>query len=333
MRKAILILTVFTAVLFSASAGYSADSCKASFVNPLTDVRWDGIFPIEIAGVEVKGPDDDIPNPDSLNSVICMCKRNNNLVMGISVSYWEPARVVEITKVPYCFPLLGGMKLKEPNPGSLQGTVNTNTPYTKANAHWYLFSVWNLLDLFVDVGCTPFDGFDIAYMTEIDPLWNDDMVGFLLNPEALLFANPVAQLACMADSVSSTMGWPLDSLYWCMGTWGSAYPLTGGISESRSETANAGLAARMIYKMNRELLTWDTGVDKCGAVLTPVWIKSHYKIQQMKPVRGKPMPIGQAPLLWEANKNPAFGTGSNAPDNYDWMIFRRVKCCIGKSVL
>ena len=45
--------------------------------------------------------------------------------------------------------------------------------------------------------------FDLAYLTEVDPLWNDDELTLILNPDAVLFANPVAIAACAADCVAA----------------------------------------------------------------------------------------------------------------------------------
>ncbi|WP_072215137.1 TraU family protein [Campylobacter coli] len=56
----------------------------------------------------------------------------------------------------------------------------------------------------IDAACMNITGgVDIAYMTEVDPLWQDDELTALINPEALLFGNPILNLACMADSASA----------------------------------------------------------------------------------------------------------------------------------
>ncbi|VEC46219.1 conjugal transfer protein TraU [Klebsiella aerogenes] len=44
---------------------------------------------------------------------------------------------------------------------------------------------------------------DIAYLSEIDPTWVDSSLTTILNPEAILFANPIAQGACAADALAS----------------------------------------------------------------------------------------------------------------------------------
>ena len=167
----------------------------------------------------------------------------------------------------------------------------------------------------------------------VDPLWNDDLLAFLLNPEALLFGNPVLQFSCIADSVAANAGLPLDVLFWCMGSWGSAYPLTGHKGNDSIVEDNAALAARIIYKLVREYTLFDTATDVCGATMWPIWTKSHYRLQAMKPVRDYTcQPIGRSGLIWASGKNPPYSSGSNASDNFDWVLVRKKLCCLGYSL-
>ena len=78
-------------------------------------------------------------------------------------------------------------------------------------------SVLYWLELLTDFVCMERSTFDVAYITEFDPLWNDDETAFVLNPEAVMFANPIAQAACAVDAVKATAGFPLDSMFWCSG--------------------------------------------------------------------------------------------------------------------
>ena len=316
-------------LLSAVTAGTASAECRASFFNPLADVCWHCVFPVRIGGITMVGTDIDTPS-DHISNPVCLC----GTTLGLTASLWEPARVIETVKDPYCFNLIG-VPLSNPSEGFLAGGYrqDTTAPNTFQQAHWYLFPLWAMLDLFIDMPCTEIGGFDIAYMTEIDPTWNDDVLGFMLNPEALLFANPVTQLACMADSVASTVGVPLSPLFWCMGSWGSAYPLTGHINNDSYVQDNAALAARMIYKMSRELLLWDTGLNECGAVMMPIWVKENYRMHIMKPARDHTChPVGRSGLIWATMKNPPGGSSSNAPDNFDWMLFRKRVCCVGYSL-
>jgi conjugal transfer pilus assembly protein TraU len=334
--KPIVVVLAFIFALFLKVPSLYAE-CKATFVNLFSDVDWTGVFPVKIGGVTIKkGVSKELEaleKLDEVRQIVCFCKpKGKPPVFGLAVSFWEPARVAEIVKDPWCFPLLGGLKLENQpveKAGRNQKPVPLSTHKYFAQAHWYMFSVWNLLDLFMDVPCIMWDGFDIAYMTELDPLWQNDNLSMFIHPEVLLFANPIAQSSCIADSVGAQVGRPIDQLFWCMGSWGRSYPMTGTTSQSTIIEGSANLAGRILYKLSREGLMWDPGVDLCGAVLTPVWVKSHYKMHLMKPVRSRIIPVGQSGLIWGMAKNPPWGTKKGAPDNFDWLIFRKVKCCVG----
>jgi conjugal transfer pilus assembly protein TraU len=331
----LVVLSVF--FVFKSSLLYA--ECKATVFNIIDDVDWTGVFPVKIGGVTIKsGAPEEMQNLDEMDEtkkIICICKsKDKGVVIGLATSFWEPARVAEIVKDPWCFPLLGGLKIESQlvnQGGNNQEIAHSTTHQYFAQAHWYMFSVWSMLDLFMDVPCLPWEGFDIAHMTELDPLWQRDDLVMLIHPEVLLFANPIAQASCIADSVASQFGKPIDQLFWCMGSWGSSYPMSGATDQSTIVEGSANLSGRMIYKLSREGIIWDPGVDLCGAVLTPIWVKSNYKMHLMKPVKSRIVPVGQSGLIWGMGKDPFWGTKKGAAENFDWLIFRRVKCCLGIS--
>ena len=324
-------LIIFVLLLFFASVDAGAQ-CKDSIINPVTDIDWQGVFPIKLGGITLIGSDIDT-SPDNINSPVCVCSRSNGMTFGISASFWEPARLVDTVKDPYCFVPIG-TQMSNPDSGFLGGVNQQKMADMQEmsfqQAHWMIFPVWPILDLFTDLPCIEKNSFDIAYITEIDPTWNNSLMAMFLNPEALLFANPVAQLAGIPDAIASNANYPLDPVFWEMGSWGSAYPLSGSFSSGNYTEANAGMAARMIYKLSREGLLWDTGLNRCGPTLTPIWVKTNYRLQIVRPVRGSsPQPIGRSGLIWAQAKNPPGGAGSNSSDNFLWLVFRRVLCCIG----
>lgn len=302
--------------------------CRGKPLNPVTDVCWQCIFPITLGGVEIGKVAGLLDPPQSKDKKpICVCPMPPPIFVriGIPLTFWEPARIVETVKDPFCFPSLGtGLSGNVLLAGSGKGARSkAETSQHFQQAHWFIMPAWAMLELFVDFICLEASGFDLAYMTEIDPLWQDDLLAFIIQPESLLFANPYAQLACIADSVSSQIGLPLAPLFWCMGSWGSAYPLTGHISEEESLEANAGIAARMIYKLSRELLICDTGLWKCGCIPLPIWVKWNYRLQIAKPVRGLLCnPVGRSSLIWGALKDPPY-----SGENFLWIVFRWRNCC------
>ena len=321
LHKYILLFLIF---LLPADA---SAKCAGSFLNPITDVCWSCMFPIKIAGIKL-GNSNIVEPPDPADKPVCFCPAPPPAFVriGLPISFWEPARFVETVKDPYCFPSLGtgfgssGGRLS----GSSSEHGNQEDSSYFGQAHYFIFAPFALMELLVDFICLENVGLDIAYITEVDPLWNNDQLALIISPEALLFANPVAQISCVADSVSANAGLPLPYLFWCMGSWGSAYPLSGNVNDGSQVQGSAAIAARMIYKLGREFLLWDYGLNLCSATPTPIWVKWNYRLQLAKPVRGgQCVPIGRSEFIWGGAKNPPTGKG----DNFLYMIFRKRACC------
>ncbi len=305
-------------------------TCDGNFLNPITEVCWSCMFPIKIGGITVVGSD--YPDTtDAVSSPICFCPGPAGIpVPGISISFWEPVKIIEVVKDPGCFPSLG-LSMEIAGGSHLSGTLSTeqakgSAAYVFMQAHEILFPVFQILDILIDFLCRASGDFDIAYITELDPTWNNDMMAMILNPEALVFGNPVAQLSCIADSLAATSGVPRDELFWCMGNWGSAYPLAGGISSKSITEASAAIAARLLYKLHRMWLVCDRDINPCQCSYPPIWNKSHWRLQPLRPkaATATAVRIGEPVELWGANLNPAYEKGC---DNFAYVVFRKVSCC------
>ncbi|MBB6117750.1 conjugal transfer pilus assembly protein TraU [Rahnella inusitata] len=311
-----LLASVFNTLISPAHA-----ECNSSFINPITDIGWSCIFPMRIAGVQIIGGEE---NPSNSNSPICVCKGGTVSTLGLRTSFWEPKRIIDTVSDPYCMMPLG-TSLNIPKPGTLAGGLDNNDTSKRAfqQAHYYIFPAWKILNMFYDIPCLDDEGYDVAMMTEILPQWNNDILSLIINPEAVLFANPISTITCSADAVAATYGMPLNTLFWCMGSWGNAYPLSGSITSTDYVEANAGIAARTIYMMGRLGLLWNTSEDGCYRELAPIWRKDRFKLQMMRPTRDSAcVPIGREGLLWTGMKhNPR-------KDNFMWMMFEKKDCCI-----
>jgi hypothetical protein len=69
--------------------------CTGRFVNPISDICWECLFPISIGGAEIaQGIAPDAGNP---SSPICACGLPVPRV-GISAGFWEPVRLVDVTR-------------------------------------------------------------------------------------------------------------------------------------------------------------------------------------------------------------------------------------------
>ncbi len=320
MKKNIFFLILFILTLTFSLSNIAKATCQSKIINPLTDICWHCVFPVTIGGVKLFGTNIDTPT-DTIKNPVCIC---GNKQIGLTVSFWEPLRMVETQKDPYCFNVIGA-QLSNPKEGFLGGSTDSKVehPGTFAQSHWYQFPLWAALGIFLDSSCFDHSGIDLAYITEIDPTWSDCLLAFILNPEAILFGNPITQIACVADSIAATISTPISPLFWCVGSWGNAYPLCGHTVNDKNVEANAHLAAKMIYKLSREGILWETGLNECGPIIMPIWVKENYRIHMAQPRRDYTChPLGRSGLLWAAGKNPTTGG-----DNFSWMIFKKRVCC------
>lgn len=298
----------------------------------LGSVCYTCMFPLYIFSIPVmQGPLPDLRGSSS--SPICMCEYPYPPYerIGFPVGYFEASRMLDVVKDPYCFVGLGfnlGAGLMRTSSGTSGTGIDRQRVFFQS--HYYIYPIFEILGMFVDTLClNSAQGIDIAYMTEVDPLWVDDELTGLISPEALLFGNPISHLACVADAVSSQLNMTLDPLFWCKGSWGNAYPLTGNTAQKDYVEDAAAVAAGMIYKLHREAVLWEssgppTTSGLCSDYPLPIWLKSSYRLQIIAPIpHPLGMAIGQSGLLWSYAKNlPANG------DNFSFLIFKKKECCV-----
>lgn len=286
-------------------------------------IDYSAMFPLRIAGatiVQGRIPD----KAGELSSPICVCTDPFPRV-GIPVSYFEPSRIIEVVSDAWCFPTFGfstgdGTKLGGGTYGD--GQDRQKTFY---QSHYLIMPIFALLEILTDFACLQSTGIDYAWVSEVDPLWNSDTLSAFMSPEALLFGNPVANLSCVADAIAAATDEPIDALFWCKGSWGNAYPLTGWTNTKNMVEDAASVAASMIYKLHRELVLWgSTGqAGLCGYYPAPIWRKTAYRLQLVSPWPSYATPIGTDGLFWTPGHNPPF-----IGDNFGFVSFKKRDCCV-----
>lgn len=299
--------------------------CTGRFINPITDVCWKCLFPITIAGIKIASSS--MPDTNSDRNPLCVCSRPGIPVPvpGIPIGFWEPARLVDVTKSPMCMVSLGGISMGDTAQKGFKDDSNGEAFY---HIHWYVFPVMYWLELLLDFVCIEMTSVDIAYLTEFDPLWGDDVKTAILNPETMLFGNIIAHGACIADCAAASVGLSSDNLFWCSGCQGSLYPFSGTTPHHIGAVGTAQLVvSKFMAKMHRQLMLWGYVGTRglCGKYPMPIIKKSQYRLQMTYPIPelSSCKRIGQTEVLWQAGREfPIFG------EDFGFLIWRKRDCCL-----
>lgn len=336
-------------VILTSSMAYAGDTvCENEFPNLFNDICWKCMFPLRIGGNVIMNSAD---MPDNISALTgnaddfnpsqytCTCEEDDETAIGIYVSFWEPARVLEVKAEQGCFSFLFGMDLSDgiEAPRGTKGRAPVS-PLAKTfqHVHYYSAPLFKILEIFDAADfCSDylFNDFDLAYFTEIDPIWNDDELTVLISPEAALFANPVSTALCaVADCPAASLYYPLNALFWCGGCWGGLYPMTGNSGLVSSPVATTSLlATRLLARLARmpvpPAVEMDTSsvAAKCGGVIRPFLKKSQYRMTMISPIPETKMyhVIGAPTLLWGEHRNvPATG------EDHTYLLWRKRNCCL-----
>lgn len=328
--KLLVLLTSMFLWMQPAQAQGGPAACHGRLFNPLSDIDWNSAFPITVGGVRI-GPNS---NPPLMKmSPICLCPGRLGIPSpGIGITFWQPLYLAEIERTPGCFSSLGGLNAL---PGfemmaSEQATDSGDSggQTSRMQVHFYQYPAFAVMNLFTQFACLSLSGFDLAYMTELDPTWQSDVWAAVFSPESSLFSHPLAQMACAVDAAAATIAHPLDPLFWCAGHNGSVYPLAGNTSHGNSEfQRNGQILAKYLARQARVGIQWQTigPTAMCSAHPNPIWVKSQYRINQSYPIvrKGKPVSVGSMGLA-------QFPPATNYPTRESTVnfIWQGTQCCL-----
>lgn len=385
MRNLLLFTFIFSVSYSNANV---PSSCHGRFVNPITDICWSCMFPMFIAPLPMvfnignqKGGtiiDDSkqatmaggIPlvKPGSLPGGACTCPERSIVApLGLMMSWYEPARFVDVTRSPFCMVGLGGIDMSSglsdilPAPGYGDEKHGLETQSSFYQVHWFMDPVMAILGI-IDAGCNvgASKSIDLMFMSEVDPTWNDDSVSLIFSPEVVLFTSLPAQLACGVDCVGSSLpnsdtdntpispiplyirhpsatnpasdANPSKSLFWCGGCQGSLYPLDGNNSDSAYAVQSTILSAEklngLVHRMGLEDMT--TGVmGMCNNLLPDMFLnKSEWKYSMGFPI---PQTVN-APSCCNAfgETDSTWNSNTSFPytgEDFTYVMYHERDCC------
>lgn len=187
-----IMLTLLLFAALNSPARASAVECEGRFVNPITDICWECLFPISIGSIAVStGSAPDTSNP---SMPIQICPMGIFYRVGLAIGYWEPMALTDVTRAPYCLVNMGGISLGVGKVGTgTAGQSDKDAPGAFYHVHWYKYPLTYWLNIITSMGCLQGGDMDIGYLSELDPTWNDSSIALILSPEAMLFNNVIAQ--------------------------------------------------------------------------------------------------------------------------------------------
>lgn len=284
----------------------------------VTKICWSCLFPLRIMGVLQLGSG--TAPPSASDRAKCICAGEGGIpTIGITEGMWAPTQLVELVRVPYCSPSLGGTRIRNSYKqwGMVDGSDDGSSSNQYLNWHIFSFPLYQILTLMEAPECNAggYQDFDLLYMSELDPTSSEDELAMFVEPETAVAANPLLMAACPVDCAAAAVSFPIDRMWWCAGCWGNLYPFTGNVPSGGSAPRVSSLVAtRALAALHRRGLEWRTmGNDVlCGGQIDPMIPKTQYKFSMLFPV----------PEASSANRvlKPATtaGTGNGQIDNFQY---------------
>lgn len=351
-----LILCIF--VPSAATASLSCPDAELFSGKLITHINWATAFsPMRIGGAFV-GDENNAPAERAASTPGCICFDENGVPeIGTQMSYWEPTRLIEVVRNAFCSPAMGGQTIMNDNSDDGSGhltyrsvgglSVQSDGEDKEADQpsfyyyNYWAFPVMVMLEMFVDNRCSN-DGWqdmDLMYVSGLDPTYESDLLSVQLTPEVSLVSRPEMQALCATDAVSSNIGKPIQSLWWCAGSWGSMYTFTGHGGYHGSPIKDSSLIATrgVAAQHRRGLARLTMGNDAmCSGKLYPVIPKTQYLMSMFYPVAevGGDLSslgihvngfhhIGESTFKWGEWRNiPAVG------EDFLYILWRWNDCCL-----
>ena len=343
-------------LLASLTAGNAYAVCEGKMVNPITDVNWNYMIPVTVAGVKAG---------DGKNVLLhrepASLKCPHQAFPGVGMTFFSPDLLIEVVSEPMCsvsLPKAKFSKMFDQNRGDNEqdsgdggaGDGGDGGDQAYKHVHSFNFAILSSLELFSTLaGCLDATAavgdvtngmagglFGVKYLSEFDPTHANPLWSVVFAPETIIFAIPPVQLTCIPDTISASFGGqPLTPLFWCQGQRGVVYPFGGWASSGAGVTMdNIDVAEKELARGSRTLIYPSTIGPWAQCMTIPLGIitKSQYSFDPTFPVKRT---SGKKIMYGELVENWSLGRPANTPDPRNgsdsaYVVWRARQCSVGK---
>jgi TraU protein len=253
LKRAALVAALALGTITSAQAN---PGCVGKMWNPLTDLDYRLMGGIKVAGFTMmKGPEQLGSPPEHKAKAACACKDGLQSGVGVGMTFWMPSYINDMARQAGCIGFLGGINI-------LKGFISESSGQeynfhdkakdgvTNMQIHWAYADVTALAGKSLFERCNAVTGaMSIAYMTEPDFVFQNDVYSVVMTPQAAILASApiLSQMTCGMESMANTLG---DWQDWGVCAWkGSRMPLSGNaIAKDSAQVTNMDITVKYLTR-------------------------------------------------------------------------------------
>jgi len=271
----------------------STPGCVGKMWNPIADLDFRLMGGIKLAGWTVmKQPDGLSEPPKHAPQAVCECKNGLKTGIGVGLSFWMPSYINDMARQSGCLGFMGGTNIL---PGFISQSSGQEYNFNQARkdgvtnmqVHWAYADVTAIAGKSLFEKCDAVTGaMSIAYMTEPDFIFQNDVYSVVMTPQAsILAATPLlSQMTCGFESVANTLGGWQD---WGVCAWkGTRLPYSGTtIAKDSAQVSNMDITVKYLSRSALLGATMRTmGKDAtCKPVYSPFYDPFQHRYQWAYP--------------------------------------------------
>ncbi|WP_080413048.1 TraU family protein [Burkholderia ubonensis] len=267
--------------------------CVGKMWNPIADLDFRLMGGISIAGFSMLKPPSQLGEPPKHKAqAVCFCKNGLKTGFGLGLTFWMPSYIDDMARQSGCMGFLSGINIL---PGFISQSsgqeynqhAERKDGVTNMQVHWAYADVTAIAGKSLFEKCDAVTGaMSIAYMTEPDFIFQNDVYSVIMTPQAsILAAVPLlSQMTCGFESIANTLGGWQD---WGVCAWkGTRMPYSGtAIAKDSAQVSNMDITVKYLSRSSLLGTTMRTmGKDAtCKPVYSPFYDPFQHRYQWAYP--------------------------------------------------